>query len=170
MRIMQVVIIILFAGSNMHAMEISSSAFKEGEYIPIKYTCSGDDVSPQLVWSNVPADTKSFAIIADDPDAPVGTWVHWVLYNIPANKNGLSEDLSKKEMLSDGTVQGINDFKRIGYGGPCPPPGKAHRYYFKLYALDILLERKDRMDKTSLLSLIEDHILEEAKLMGKYSR
>lgn len=150
-------------------MEIKSPAFKEGELIPSKYTCDGPDISPPLEWSDAPAGTRSFALISDDPDAPVGTWVHWVIFNIPANVNKLDEDVPKKDVLSNGARQGRNDFGRIGYGGPCPPGG-THRYYFKLYALDKELDLKAGSTKRDLLKAMEGHVLAEAYLMGKYKR
>ncbi|HOK26531.1 MAG TPA: YbhB/YbcL family Raf kinase inhibitor-like protein [Bacteroidales bacterium] len=150
-------------------MEIKSPAFKEGELIPSRHTCDGHDVSPPLEWSGAPAETRSFALISDDPDAPVGTWVHWVIFNIPANVNKLEENIPKKEVLSNGARQGRNDFGRIGYGGPCPPGG-THRYYFKLYALDRELDLKAGSTKRDLLKAMEGHVLAEAHLMGRYRR
>jgi len=150
-------------------MEIKSSAFKEGEIIPGKYTCDNIDISPPLEWSEVPDGTKTFALICDDPDAPMGTWVHWVLFNLPANILGLSENTPKLEVLKNGARQGINDFGKIGYGGPCPPGG-THRYYFKIYALDKELESKPGITKKELLKAMEGHILAEAQLMARYKR
>ena len=121
------------------AFELTSSAFKEGELIPKKHTCDGADVSPPLQWTGAPSTTQSFVIIADDPDAPAGIWVQWFLYQVPLDLRGLKEGVSPQESLPEGRLQGVNDFKRIGYGGPCPPPGKPHRYLFKLYALDMQL-------------------------------
>src|SRR5437879_6661680 len=115
---------------------LTSSAFTEAAPIPVKHTCDGADVSPPLAWSGAPSGAAGFALIMDDPDAPAGTWVHWVLYDLPARSSALAENVAKTETLKDGAVQGRNDFPRTGYGGPCPPPGKAHRYFFKLYALD----------------------------------
>ena len=149
---------------------LTSSAFKEGGTIPQTYTCDGVDVSPPLHWSVPPAATRSYVIIADDPDAPMGTWVHWVIYNLPVDLRGLSEDVPAKERVLDGALQGLNDFKRIGYGGPCPPPGKAHRYYFKLYALDQTLDLLPSESKTHVLHACRGHILAEAQLMGRYGR
>ncbi len=150
-------------------MKIISSAFSEGAMIPQKYTCDGFDVSPPLNWSDAPAGTKSFALICDDPDAPAGTWVHWVLYNIPANVNSLPEKVALSETLADGTRQGINDFRKTGYGGPCPPGG-THRYFFKLYALGVQLPAEKGMTKAKLLKAAEGHVLAEAQLMGRYKR
>lgn len=150
-------------------MTITSSAFKEGEMIPSKYTCDGDDISPQLYWSGVPENTKSFALINDDPDAPAGDWVHWIIFNIPGSVNELAEKIPSDKILDNGTKQGTNDFGKIGYGGPCPPGG-THRYYFKLYALDVYLDRDAGISKKELLNAMEGHILAEAHLMGKYKR
>ena len=150
-------------------LEVRSNAFKYGGYIPSKYTCDGDNVSPQLSWSKGPNGTKSYAIIADDPDAPMGTWVHWVIYNIPENITSLPEALSDDKQLDFGAFQGKNDFRRIGYGGPCPPGG-THRYYFKVYALDTVLDVDPGLTKRQLLKAMEGHILAKGELMGKYLR
>src|SRR5216683_6772325 len=122
------------------SLQLTTSAFPSQGTIPKKFTCDGSDVSPPLAWSGAPPGTRSFALIVDDPDAPVGTWVHWVLYDLPANTKELAEGVPKQEQLSNGARQGRNDFRKIGYGGPCPPPGKPHRYFFKLYALDKKLD------------------------------
>ncbi len=160
---------LIFAGGKK--MEIRSSVFKNGGTIPVKYTCDGDDVSPPLSWSGVPSGTKSFVLIMDDPDAPMGTWVHWVIYNIPASVTSLPEAVPPDKKLKDGTLQGKNSWGRIGYGGPCPPPPTgAHRYFFKLYALDAVLKAGAGLSKDEVLRLIEGHILATAELMGKYSR
>lgn len=150
--------------------ELTSSAFKAGDPIPRRYTCEGEDLSPPLHWSVPPAETKSFVIIADDPDAPVGTWVHWVLFNVPLDLRGLAEGVPPKDHLPDGALQGLNDFKRVGYGGPCPPPGKPHRYYFRLYALDVTLNLKPRATKAQVLDACKGHVLAEARLMGRFGR
>jgi hypothetical protein len=150
-------------------MEIKSSAFKAGESIPPKYTCDNIDVSPHLEWSKVPDSTKTFALIVDDPDAPSGTYVHWVMFNIPGNQRELPENIPTTETLENGTIQGMNDFGKIGYGGPCPPGG-THRYYFKLYALDAELDAKPAITKKELLKAMDIHVLEEAELMGRYKR
>ncbi len=150
-------------------MEIISLAFEEGAMIPKKYTCDDIDISPPLKWSMVPDGTKTFAIICDDPDAPMGTWVHWVVYNLPANINELSEDVPPSEILPNGAKQGRNDFGKIGYGGPCPPGG-THRYYFKIYALSEELKVEAGITKSELLKAMEGHILSEGQLMGRYKR
>lgn len=152
------------------ALEIKSSAFENGGSIPAKYTCKGEDISPPLAFSGVPTGAKSIALICDDPDAPMGTWVHWVIYNIPPDAAGLEEAMSKENRLPNGALQGMTDFRRIGYGGPCPPPGGPHRYYFKLYALDAVLGLKPGATKKALLGAMEGHIIAEAELMGKFKR
>ena len=152
------------------AFELTSPAFKSGDPVPRRYTCEGEDVSPPLHWSVPPAATKSLVIIADDPDAPVGTWVHWVIYDLPFDLQGLTESVPVKDLLPNGALQGLNDFKGIGYGGPCPPPGKPHRYYFTLYALDVMLNLKSRATKTQVLDACKGHVLAEAQLMGWFGR
>ncbi|RMH08046.1 MAG: YbhB/YbcL family Raf kinase inhibitor-like protein [Nitrospirae bacterium] len=149
---------------------LTSSAFQEGAFIPKKYTCEGPDVSPPLQWQGVPQGTRSLALICDDPDAPMGTWVHWVLFNIPPTETSLPEGVPPQETFRSGAIHGINDFRRVGYGGPCPPPGKPHRYYFKLYALDTVLHLKPRATKAQVVTATKGHILAEAQLMGRYGR
>ena len=144
-------------------MEIISSVFKNGEAIPKKYTCNGMDLSPPLKFKNVSEATKSLALIVDDPDAPMGTWVHWVVWNMEASINGISEGEQIK------AEKGKNDFGKLNYGGPCPPRG-THRYYFKLYALDKLLNLREGSSKKQLEKAMEGHIIEEAQLVGLYSR
>lgn len=151
-------------------MELTSPAFSEGGTIPRKYTCDGEDLSPPLVWRNVPQGTKSIALICDDPDAPMGTWVHWVIYDIPPTASELPEGVPAVEALPDGSKQGINDFRRIGYGGPCPPPGRPHRYFFRIYALDTVLGLEPGATKDALLRSMEGHILAQGQLMGRYGR
>ena len=148
-------------------LEVSSFAFKEGESIPVKHSCDGDDLSPGLTWSGAPKNTTSLALICDDPDAPAGTWVHWVLYDLQPTTTSLPEGIASSW---PGATQGTNDFKRIGYGGPCPPPGKSHRYFFKLYALDAKLDLKPGATKSELVSAMNGHILAEGRLMGTYRR
>ena len=150
-------------------IEIASTAFEEGGTIPKQYTCDGINISPPLAWTSVPEGTKSLALICDDPDAPVGTWVHWVIFNLPADVKKLSENVPPKKTLANGGKQGINDFGQIGYGGPCPPMG-THRYYFKLYALDTELGLDDGIKKGQLLKAMKGHILAEGQLMGKYGK
>lgn len=151
-------------------MQITSPAFREGEPIPPRYTGDGADVSPPLCWSGLPANTRCLALICEDPDAPKGTWVHWVVYDLPAGTTGLPEALPAGDTLPDGTRQGMTDFKRTGYGGPAPPPGQPHRYFFRLYALDVGLGLPVRATREALLRAMRGHILAEAALMGVYQR
>jgi hypothetical protein len=157
-------------GGRTMALVISSPSFSAGADIPRKHSCDGADISPQLTWSGAPAGTRSFALIADDPDAPVGNWTHWVLYDLPATATGLLENVSKVEEPPAGGRQGRNDFRKIGYGGPCPPPGKPHRYFFKLYALDRPLELKAGASQKEVEQAMKGHVLAQAELMGKYGR
>lgn len=155
------------------AFSLHSTAFSEGETIPQRYTCDGQDLSPPLAWKDPPAGSTSFALIMDDPDAPAGTWVHWVLYNIPGTSTFLLEGVPRQEQLPDGarngTAWGVTDFSKTGYHGPCPPPGKPHRYVFRLYALDktLPLEQANRFDVEKAM---KGHVLGEARLTGKYGR
>ena len=152
------------------AFELKSSAFKNGESIPARYTGTGENISPPLEWSGSPEGTRSFALISDDPDAPMGTWVHWIVYDIPPDKNNLPEGVSKEKVLHDGSKQGRTSFLKIGYGGPYPPRGPAHRYFFKLYALDTKLDLKPGATKKILLKAMEGHIIEKVELMGRFQR
>jgi len=149
---------------------ISSSAFSNGSSIPKKFTCDGPDVSPTLAWTEPPTGTKSFALLVDDPDAPAGNWNHWTMWNLPATLLSLPEGVSKDARLSDGTEQGQNDFGKAGYNGPCPPPGKPHRYYFKLFALDSQIELKQGSRKGDLEKTMKGHILAQVEWMGTYRR
>jgi Raf kinase inhibitor-like YbhB/YbcL family protein len=152
-------------------MQLTSTAFAEGAAIPAKHTCDEKDHSPPLKWSGVPAEAKSLVLIADDPDAPVGTWVHWVLYDLPTTVSELPENSPKGQYLPSGGKQGLNDFKRLGYGGPCPPTGNPHRYFFKLYALDRALDLKPGATKKDVERAMEKvHILGQGQLMGTYQR
>ena len=150
-------------------IEISSPAFENNSLIPKQYTCDGENFSPPLSWSNIPADTKSLALICDDPDAPAGTWVHWVIYNMPPASKGLQEGVLPLKDFSHNAKQGINDFKKFGYGGPCPPSG-THRYFFKLYALNTNLNLESGADKKQLLIAMKGHILSQTEIVGKYKR
>lgn len=152
------------------SFSIESPAFPENGNIPRKYTCDGPDVSPALRWNEPPAGTKSFALIADDPDAPVGTWVHWVVYDLPATTRELPEGVPKQKDVPRGGRQGTNDFRRLGYGGPCPPPGKPHRYFFKLYALSVMLDLESGATKADVERAMKGKVLAEAKVMGRYGR
>ncbi len=151
-------------------LPITSTAFAEGQPIPQKYTCQGSDISPPLAWTSAPANTRSFALIADDPDAPMGAWVHWVLYDLSPSTKALPEDVAKTQYITSNAKQGINDFHRLGYGGPCPPPGKPHRYYFKIYALDKMLELAPGATKQDIEAAMQGHVLAEGQIMGTYQR
>ncbi len=152
------------------ALTVSSSAFQEGDKIPAKYTCEGQDVSPPLAWSEPPAGTRSLALIVDDPDAPGGVFTHWLLFNIPPDSRELPEAVPTQAELASGALQGKTDFGRTGYGGPCPPPGRPHRYQFTLYALDQPLDLEGGASKKQLLSAMEGHILTQGQLTGTYQR
>ena len=162
--ILAVAIIATITGGEAMALELSSTAFSEGKPIPPKFTCEGSDVSPPLAWSGAPSETKTFALIADDPDAPMGTWVHWVTWDIPATATAFPEGGT-----APGTKQGMTDFKRPGYGGPCPPSG-THRYFFKLYALDTALTLPATATKKELEAAMKGHILAQTQLMGTYAK
>jgi hypothetical protein len=150
-------------------MHMTSTAFAEGDSIPVLYTCDGSDISPPLTWTVAPEGTASIALTCTDPDAPSGTFVHWVLFNLPPETTELGEGLTASA-LPIGAAQGANDFPQIGYGGPCPPPGSAHRYYFKVYALDTVLELGSGARIRELTNSMEGHILAEGRLMGRYGR
>jgi len=155
-------------------MELKSGAFDAGASIPKKHTCDGADLSPPLAWNGVPEGTVSFVLIMDDPDAPPGTWVHWVLFNVSAATSRLEEGLPKTESVlggaRHGACWGVNKFNRVGYHGPCPPPGKPHRYVFTLYALDTMLELPARAGKADVLQAAKAHVLAETTLTGLYGR
>ncbi len=151
-------------------MRVASPAFQEGGAIPKKFSCQGKNTSPALSWGKAPSGTRSFAVICDDPDAPVGTWVHWVIYNLPASLKGLPEGVPTLPTLKGGGVQGKNSWRTTGFGGPCPPHGKAHRYFFKVYALDIVLPLKPGATKAELLKAMRGHVLAKGRLMGTYKR
>ena len=161
-------------GASMVTLKLTSTSFEPNGVIPARYTCEGKDISPSLQWSDPPSGTKSLALISEDPDAPGGTWVHWVLYDLPQGTRELKEGVPKTSLLQfpDGAArQGTTDFKRLGYGGPCPPPGSYHRYFFKLYAIDTILEYfPDGMTKQELLKAMEGHILAQGELIGRYKR
>lgn len=156
-------------GGAIMKIELSSPVFKHGAAIPGAYTCDGDDMSPALSWKGAPPGVKSFALICDDPDAPARTWVHWVIYNIPPGKSSLPENMPASKSLGDGSLQGTNDFRNTGYGGPCPPGG-THRYFFKIYALDTMLPIGPGATKAALLKAMEGHVIGQGELMGTYSR
>jgi len=150
-------------------ISLSSSAFEQGKPIPADHTCKGRDISPALSWGEPPAGTHSFALIMDDPDAPMGTWVHWVIFNIPASARGLPESVPSGGKLADGSLQGNNSSRDQGYNGPCPPSG-THRYFFKLYALDIALPLNAGATKEQVLAAMQGHTLAEGELMGTFSK
>lgn len=168
--------IVLAAGAGaaeertMPTIEITSPAFEEGETIPKRHTCDGADLSPALRWSPPPEGTRCLALICDDPDAPVGLWVHWVVWGIPPDSTGLPEGMPAEKQLPNGVRQGTNDFRKTGYGGPCPPKGKPHRYDFRLFALDAPLSLPPGATRKDLLKAMEGRILAEGVLMGRYGR
>jgi len=157
-------------GGSPMSFTLSSPAFPNGGPIASRYTCDGDDLSPALAWSEVPSASQSLALIADDPDAPAGTWTHWILWNIPARATLLAENAPKIDVLDNGARQGVNDSQRIGYIGPCPPPGKPHRYFFRLFALDARLDLKPGATRGELERAIQPHLLAETHWMGTYKR
>lgn len=171
---MTIVLLVFAAGSGVAftaqkgrkamALQVSSSAFSEGQPVPEKYTCDGQNVSPPLKWSGAPANTRSFSVIADDPDAPSGTFTHWVLYDLPPDTTELSEGSSA------GGKQGVSGFKKTGYGGPCPPPGGAHRYFFHVYALDVASLGGPGLSKQDVTTAMKGHIVGQGQLMGTYKR
>lgn len=151
-------------------LSLSSTAFKEGGEIPVKYTCDGQDISPPLVWDEPPHLTQAFALIVDDPDAPGDVFTHWIIFNLPANVHELGEGIPTQERLENGALQGKNDFGRIGYGGPCPPRGPAHRYRFTIYALDKPLDLEPGVSKKQLIDAVKGHILAQGQLISIYQR
>lgn len=154
----------------MTELRVESTAFEEGGTIPRRYTCDGEDVSPPLSWSTPPEGTKSLVLICDDPDAPMGTWVHWVLFGLSPDISELPEGVPSQRIVLGGAKQGTTSFGRVGYGGPCPPKGPAHRYFFKLYAVDTEIDLDAGATKQEVLRVIEGHILAQGQLMGRYSR
>jgi Raf kinase inhibitor-like YbhB/YbcL family protein len=152
------------------SIELTTTAFQPGGAIPRKYTGDGDDRSPPLGWSKPPTGTQSLSLICEDPDAPRRTWVHWVLFNLPAQSRELEEGLPTTDVVGEGAKQGKNDFGKIGYGGPAPPKGKPHRYFFKLYALDTALDLPAGVTKPQLVEAMRGHVLGEGELIGRYGR
>lgn len=149
---------------------LTSSSFEPGGYIPAKYTCDGEDISPDLSWDGAPDGTDAYALIVDDPDAPGRVFTHWVVYNIPASVKGFEEGMSAFEIVKTGASQGKNDFGQVGYGGPCPPKGSPHHYHFRLYALDAVLDIPSGLTKNTVLSAMKGHVLAEAEIVGLYKR
>lgn len=152
------------------ALRLTSPAFTNGASIPREHTCDGADLSPALQWEDVPAQTRSFALIVDDPDAPAGTWVHWVIFDLPATTRQLARGVPGDGQLPSGARQGRNDFKRVGYGGPCPPRGPAHHYHFRLYALDATLGLSAGASRADVDAAMRGHVLAHAELVGVYQR
>lgn len=152
------------------AMTLRSSAFKPGQPIPAKYTCAGPNLSPPLSWDAPPAGAQSLVLVCDDPDAPGGTWTHWVIFNMPVGAGKLVEGLPPQTLLPDGSRQGVNDFHSVGYGGPCPPPGGVHHYHFTLYALSTTLDLPPRANKTHVVRGMTGHLLGQTELVGTYRR
>jgi Raf kinase inhibitor-like YbhB/YbcL family protein len=157
-------------GEQANTLKVSSTSFSSGGEIPKKFSCEGEDSSPQISWSGAPSGTQAFILIADDPDAPAGTWTHWVIYDMPSSTTSLNEGQSKSEQLPDGSKQGRNDFRKIGYNGPCPPAGKAHRYFFKVYALDRKLNTKPGAARSEVEKAMQGHVQAEGEYMGTYRR
>ncbi len=170
------ILILIFAGcgggdvSVKQSIELTSSAFRNGEFIPVKYTGFGEDVSIPLEWEGVPEETKSIAIVMDDPDAPFGTFTHWIIFNIPKNERSLPEGVPQKPVMENGAKQGTNDFGRIGYNGPKPPAGKAHHYHIKIYALDAILNLPSGIRAKEFHSAVSGHILAQGELIGLFKR
>lgn len=152
------------------ALTVKTTAFDTGKDIPKRYTCEGDDISPKLEWSGVPPQAKALAVICDDPDAPVGTWTHWVLFNLPPTTPSLDERYPKDKEFNTGAKHGVNDWKQPGYRGPCPPPGKPHRYFFRVYALDAPLGLAAGATRQQVLDAMKGHILAQGEVMGTYRR
>lgn len=158
------------AGGTAMTFELKSTAFVHEGEIPKKHTCDGPDVSPALTWGEAAPGAKSLVLVMDDPDAPAGTWVHWVLYDLSPTARSLPEGLAKDPELKDGSRQGKNDFGRTGYGGPCPPRGPAHRYFFRMYALDTKLSLRPGVSRAEVDKAMKGHVLTQAELMGRYKR
>jgi Raf kinase inhibitor-like YbhB/YbcL family protein len=157
-------------GEGTMSIHLTSERFSDGGTIPRQYTCDGENLSPPLSWTGVPDETQSLALIVDDPDAPSGTWVHWVIFNLPADLSALPEGVTMVANSPDLGTQGNNDFRKSGYGGPCPPAGTAHRYFFKLYALDTRLSLASGATKADLEKAMQGHVLDKGQLIGKYGR
>jgi Raf kinase inhibitor-like YbhB/YbcL family protein len=174
-RLVEIACLLLLSAANMsaqtdHGLKLTSSGFTSGAEIPEKYTCKGEDLSPTLAWGGAPQKTAVWAIIMDDPDAPAGTWVHWVMWNLPASARSLAEGVARREQLDDGEVQGRNSYSKVGYYGPCPPPGQTHRYFFRLYALDQKLDLAPGASRSQLDTAMKGHVLAQAEYMGKFHR
>lgn len=170
MKAFIVLILSCFIAVNAFALDIASEVFKQKDYIPDRYTCDSNDFSPPVSWSDIPSNAKKLVLICDDPDAPFNIWTHWVLFNISPEVKGLKENISGEELKSLGIIQGRNDFGSLGYRGPCPPQGGAHRYFFKLYALDAELSLEEGATKKEVEAAMKGHIIAEAKLVVLYQR
>lgn len=158
-------------GENMKKIVVQSDNFTDGQRLPVDHTCEGKDLSPHISWGSVTTGAKSFSIVCDDPDAPSKTWIHWVVFNIPASVNSLSAGVSADKILPNGACQGVNDFGKIGFGGACPPKGHGtHHYFFKVYALDSMLDLQPGCTKSDLEAAMEGHVLASGQLVGTYSR
>ena len=168
MRISVALTLLLLWVAPSLAFDLKSPAFGQNASIPRTYSCDGPDRSPPLRWANPPAGAKSYALVVEDPDAPSGTWVHWVLYRIPAAARQLPEGVPARETVAGAGTQGINDFKKVGWGGPCPPPGSAHRYVFTLYALDTELAIPPGTSRSDLQAAMDGHVLGQAELTGRF--
>jgi Raf kinase inhibitor-like YbhB/YbcL family protein len=151
-------------------LTLTSSAFRDGEPIPVIHSCDGEDLSPQLAWTGAPVETRTFALICDDPDAPRGTWVHWLISNLGADTVELGQGVPPRPQLPSGARQGLNDGGDLGYAGPCPPPGAPHRYFFRLYSLDTALNLPPGVNRSDLEAAMRGHILARGTIMGTYQR
>lgn len=156
------------AAVQKQSLTVTSAAFKQGAPIPTRYSCDGENISPALTWSAGPSGTKSFALVCEDPDAPSGMFVHWVMYNIPATERGVAENIEKNELLPNGTREGKNGAGQTGYTGPCPPPGKTHRYFFRVFALDTEMNLSGDVNRDLLMSAIQPHIIGQGASMGTF--
>ena len=163
-------LIAVFGAHTVFALDIQSEVLENKGYIPDRYTCDAQDFSPPLIWSDIPENTESFVLICDDSDAPFKIWSHWVVFNISSEAKEFGEEISKTELKRIGAIEGTNDFGKVGYKGPCPPSGKAHRYVFRLYALDTNLSLEEGVSKKDVVEAMQGHILSEAKLVGSYQR
>ena len=152
------------------SLTLRSGSFEPDHEIPMKYTCDGLDISPQLSWGGAPESTESFTLIMDDPDAPSGTFTHWVIYNISASRTELPEGVTAEKIVKKGCSQALNDFRMAGYGGPCPPPGKPHHYHFKLYALNTVLDVPSGMPRRAIETTMKGHVIAQAEIVGLYKR
>jgi hypothetical protein len=169
-KIILVFLFMIFLTGGAWAMELKSEAFEEGRYIPTVHACQGQGRSPAIYWSDVPAGVKSFALVCEDPDAPFKVWIHWVVYNIAPEARNLVAGAGADDLLPRMTIEGVNDFGKIGYGGPCPPPGNVHRYVFRLFALDTLLASDKPLSRQELDQAIKGHVIAQAQLTGLFKR